>query len=45
MSFLTKVPFSLLDHNSTNDLETSIDIQYETLEKLFHPKRNFGNLK
>jgi hypothetical protein len=39
MSF-DKSPILLLDHKHTNDLETSIDIQYETLEKLFHPKRN-----
>ncbi|MFV8363192.1 helix-turn-helix domain-containing protein [Flavobacterium sp. ZT3P35] len=33
MSFFDKSPILLLDHNSTNDLETSIDIQYETFEK------------
>jgi hypothetical protein len=43
MSFL-KSPILLLDHNSTNDLETSIDIQYET-EKTVSPETELWKSK
>ena len=45
MSFFDKSPILLLDHNSTNDLETSIDIQYETLEKAVSPETELWKSK
>jgi hypothetical protein len=45
MSFFDKSPILLLDHNSTNDLETSIDIQYETLEKTVSPETELWKSK
>jgi hypothetical protein len=39
-----KSPILLLDHNSTNDLETSIDIQYET-EKTVSPETELWKSK
>ena len=45
MSFFDKSPILLLDHNSTNDLETSIDIQHETLEKAVSPETELWKSK
>ena len=45
MSFFDKSPILLLDHNSTNDLETSIVIQYETLEKTVSPETELWKSK
>ncbi|MFV8351379.1 helix-turn-helix domain-containing protein [Flavobacterium sp. XS2P14] len=45
MSFFDKRPILLLDHTSTTDLETSIDIQYETLEKAVSPETELWKSK
>jgi len=38
MSFFDKNPILLLDNNSANNIETSIDIQYETIEETISPE-------
>ena len=38
MSFFDKSPILLLDNNSANEMETSIDIQYETVEEAVSPE-------
>ncbi|MFV8331619.1 helix-turn-helix domain-containing protein [Flavobacterium sp. GSP14] len=45
MSFFDKSPILLLDLNSTTDLETSIDIQYETIEKAVSPETELWKSK
>jgi len=38
MSFFDKNPILLLDNNSANNIETSIDIQYENIEETISPE-------